>query len=405
MRFKYTGIREGKEVHEEAEATDKFALSRSLKDSDVVVLTAEAVDTKKDALFAKVNKIFSSVSFKEKIFFISNLSEMLGAGLSLSRALRVSFKQTRNQKLKQIVTEINTEVDHGGSFAGTLAHFPKIFPPTTVAMVEAGEKSGRVPEALKIVSTQMMKLYQLKKRIRGALMYPAIVITAMLGIGVMMLVYIVPTLASTFKELGAELPLTTRAIIGFSEFLTQHYLIVIGIVLLVVFLSWRVSHFSKTKRAWAWFVLHLPIIGNVVRHSNSAITARTLSSLLVSGVDIVAALTITERVLGNPYYQDILAKEELSVPKGQSLSQIFGDIMAEKIYPPFVGEMMSVGEETGKLPEMLHKLAEFYEGEVDAVVKDLSTVIEPLIMLIVGAGVGFFALSMIQPIYEVGNSL
>ena len=405
MKFKYTGIKEGKEIHGEAEATDKFALSRSLKDTGVSVLSAEAADAKGGAFMAKFNLFFSTISFKDRIFFVSNLSEMLSAGLSLSRALKVSFKQTHNPKLKLVVTEVNAEVDRGGSFAGSLSNFPKIFPPTTVAMVEAGEKSGRVPEALRIVSTQMMKLYQLKKRIRGALMYPAIVVTAMVGIGIMMLVYIVPTLASTFKELGAKLPLSTRVIIGFSDFVTNHYFILLAIIVAFFTGVFWLAKFKRVKRAWAWFTLHIPIVGNIVRQSNAAVTARTLSSLLVSGVDIVASLTITERVLSNAYYQDIIIIAKEAVPKGQSLSEIFGSKMAEKIYPPFVAEMMSVGEETGKLPEMLLKLAEFYEGEVDAVVKDLSTVIEPLIMLLVGAGVGFFALSMIQPIYEVGSNI
>ena len=405
MKFKYAGIKDGVEVHGEAEATDKFALSRSLKDTGVTILSAETHDAKSGGIMEKLNQMFSTVSFKERIFFVSNLSEMLSAGLSLSRALKVSYKQTHNPKLRLVVTEINADVDKGGNFATALARFPKVFTPTTVAMVEAGEKSGRVPEALQLVSNQMMKLYQLKKRIKGALMYPAIVMGAMVGIGIMMLVYIVPTLASTFKELGAELPLTTRMIIGFSDFLTQHYLVAILLFALGLLALWWLSKYKKVKRMWAWFIMHMPIIGSIVKQSNSAVTARTLASLLVSGVDIVASLDITERVLENPYYREIIVRAKEAIPKGQSLSQIFSDKIAEKAYPPFVGEMMSVGEETGKLPEMLQKLAEFYEGEVDAVVKDLSTVIEPFIMLVVGAGVGFFALSMIQPIYEVGNNL
>src|SRR3989344_4954715 len=405
MKFAYSGVQNVGEVHGAAEAADKFSLTRTLKEQGILVTSAEPESNKRRGLMEIINSRFSTVSVKQRIFFVSNLSEMLGAGLSLARALKVSSKQTKNPKLKEVIATISSDIDSGGTFAGALSKFPKIFTHTTTAMVEAGEKSGRVPESLSIVAMQMMKVYQLKKRIRGALMYPAIVISAMILIAVLMLVYIVPTLASTFKELGAELPLTTRIIIGVSDFLTMHYLIALIILVTIaigIFYGYKIK---SVKRFYAWFVLHLPIIGNIVRQSNSAITARTLSSLLHSGVDIVASLTIIERVLQNLYYKEVIATAETAVPKGESLSSTFGTKAAALLYPPFVAEMIAVGEETGKMPEMLLKLAEFYESEVDAVVKDLSTVIEPFIMLIVGAGVGFFALSMIQPIYEVGNNI
>ncbi|HEY4483035.1 MAG TPA: type II secretion system F family protein [Candidatus Paceibacterota bacterium] len=404
MKFVYTAVRDGVKETGTAEASDKFALAKDLKNKGVTVLSVEP-EASKGHFFAKLSSKFSTISFKEKIFFIGNLSEMLSAGLSLTRALKVSLKQTKNTKMKNVIIAVTDSVDKGGSFAEALARFPKIFPPTTIAMVEAGEKSGRVPEALQIVSNQMLKTYNLRKKIRGALTYPAIVILAMIGIAVMMLVYIVPTLAATFKELGAELPLSTRFIIGFSDFLTGHYLYAILLFAVLCLCFYYGRKVAFVRRLWAWFLIHAPLFGHIIKETNSAVTARTLSSLLASGVDIVAALSITERVLQNPYYKEVIQKAIIAVPKGDTLSVVFGGKGAEKLYPPFVGEMMSVGEETGKLPEMLGKLAQFYENEVEAVVKDLSTIIEPLIMLFVGAGVGFFALAMIQPIYSVGNNL
>ena len=405
MKFIYSGIQNETEIHGVAEASDKFSLSRTLQTQGITILSAEPETDSSRGLVARLNERFSSVSFKQKIFFIGNLSEMLSACLSLTRALKVSHKQVRSPKLSLVIDTILGDIDRGGTFAGALGRFPKVFPHTTVAMVEAGEKSGKVPESLAIVSMQMMKVYQLKKRIRGALMYPAIVISAMVLIGVMMLVYIVPTLAATFKELGAQLPLSTRIIIGFSDFISSHYLVTIALVAGVGVGGFYSTKLAGVRRFYAWMILHMPVVSNIVKQSNSAITARTLSSLLHSGVDMVAALSITERVLQNPYYKEVLNTALLAIPRGENLSSVFSISHVEKLYPPFVGEMMAVGEETGKLSEMLLKLAEFYENEVDAVVKDLSTVIEPLIMLMVGAAVGFFALSMIQPIYEVGNNI
>src|SRR3989344_3807019 len=392
MQFSYIGVKEGREMHGMADAIDKYALTRSLKEKGIAVLSATPEADKSKGFIAMLNGKFSTVSFKQKIFFISNLSEMLAAGLSLTRALKVALKQTKNPKLGKVISSITDEIDKGGTFAGALGQFPDIFPNTTVAMVEAGERSGRVPEALAIVALQMMKLYQLRKRIRGALMYPAIVILAMILIAVMMLVYIVPTLAATFKELGAELPLSTGLIIGVSDFIGNHYIIVALLVIIFGLATYFLFKLKEVKRGWSWLVLHLPAIGEIVKQSNSAITSRKLASLLHSGVDIVAALTITSPVLQNPYYIEIIERAIVAGPGGESLSSLFFKKKNEKYYPPFVGEMMSVGEETGKLPDMLIKLAEFYENEVDTVVKDLSTIIEPIIMLIVGTGVGFFAL-------------
>lgn len=388
-----------------AEATDKYQLSRDLKGQGIIVLTVTAESSKSWNILTKLNEKFSTVSFKEQIFFVSNLAEMLRAGLSLTRALKVALKQGKNPKVRKVITSLIEDVDKGDTFAHALDRFPDIFPRTTVAMVEAGEKSGRLPDGLTLVSNQMLKTYQLRKKIKGALMYPAIVLLAMIGIGVMMLVYIVPTLAATFAELGAELPFSTRMIIGFSNFLTAHY--VVALILLIMFVVgiYFARRLLVVKRGVAWLLLRLPAIGPIVKQSNSAITARTLSSLLFSGVDIVASLSITERVLSNPFYKELIHGAAEAVPKGSTLSIVFGAEEAQKLYPPFVAEMMSVGEETGKLPDMLLKLAEFYENEVDTVVKDLSTIIEPLIMLMVGIGVGFFALSMIQPIYSVGDNI
>ena len=405
MRFLYIAIKDGVRINGVADAADKFSLARALKGQGIIVLSATEEGLSKGGLLMRLNARFSTVGFKQKIFFISNLSEMLSAGLALSRALKVSLKQTRNPKMSIVIKSIGNDLDQGSSFATALAKYENIFSTTTVAMVEAGEKSGRLPESLAIVSTQMMKTYQLRKHIRGALMYPAIIVSAMIIIGILMLVYIVPTLSSTFKELGATLPFTTRLIIGFSDFIFQHYLLGLGIVVGLIVASVYASRIKQVKRVWCWFLLHMPLISNIVKESNSATTARTLASLLHSGVEIVAAIGITEKVLQNVYYKEILSSAAIAIPKGQNLSAIFGSPSSEKFYPPFVGEMMSVGEETGKLPEMLLKLAEFYENEVDAVVKDLSTVIEPLIMLLVGAGVGFFALSMIQPIYQIGDNI
>ena len=270
-------------------------------------------------------------------------------------------------------------------------------------MVKSGEESGSVTQALKVVASQLEKAYQLSKKIRGALIYPAIILSIMVIIGVLMLVYLVPTLTSTFKDLKLTLPLSTRMVIFLSEFLKNNLLLNL---LAVVVAMGTLFIFFKTasgKRTLDVVALHTPIIGKIVKDVNSARTARTLSSLLSSGVDILVAIRITQGVIQNSYYKTVLAEAEVNIEKGAPISNIFFE--HEKLYPAFVGEMVNIGEETGKLSEMLTNVATFYEDEVEQKTKDMSTVIEPFLMVFIGVGVGFFAISMLGPMYSLVDAI
>jgi len=350
-----------------------------------------------------INKFLSKIKLQDKINFTKNLSTMVAAGLSLSRALDILQRQTNNLKFKDVTEALSGEINKGGSLSSGMEKIPKVFSSLFVYMVRAGEESGSLAESLKIVGLQLEKSYFLRKKIKGAMMYPSIVLFAMVIIGSLMLVYVVPTLAETFEDLGAELPATTQIIISSSNALTDHF------VLILITLSFLVGVFLYThktpigKRFTDSLLLHLPIISKFIKESNAAITARTLSSLLSSGVDMVEAISITKDVLQNSYYKEALETAEKEVQKGLPLSKIFKE--NENIYPIFVGEMVEVGEETGKLSSMLTEVAIFYESEVDAATKDLSTIIEPILMVVIGVGVGFFAISMISPMYEVMGSI
>jgi type IV pilus assembly protein PilC len=284
-----------------------------------------------------------------------------------------------------------------------LKQFPNVFTQLYVAMVRAGEESGSLAPSLQSIAMQLERSSNLRKKIRGAMVYPVIVISVMLIIGVLMMIYVIPTITATFLKLEIELPLTTRIIIWLSDFLSEHGLLaLLGFIGVVVGLI----SFSRTmlgKRVFHSVLIHLPVIGNLAKETNSAYTARTLSSLLSSGVDVVGAISITEDVLQNVYYKDVLKKAAARVEKGDPLSGTF--LEEEHLYPILVGEMISVGEETGQISGMLSQVADFYENEVEQKTKDLSTIIEPILMVTIGAGVGFFALAMIAPIYSITDSI
>jgi type IV pilus assembly protein PilC len=270
-------------------------------------------------------------------------------------------------------------------------------------MVKAGEESGNLAGSLKVIAIQMDKSYALSRKVKGALIYPAVIFSVMVVIGVLMMVYMVPTLTATFKGLGVDLPLSTRIVIGISDFLRNHFLIVFLAVVAVIV---TIAALLKTKagsRAFDYFILHLPVIGTIVKEVNSARTTRTLSSLLSSGVDVVVALGVTEEVIQNSFYKEVLGKAHENIQKGDPISAVF--IEHENLYPIFVGEMMNVGEETGKMADMLLGVAAYYEDEVDQKTKDMSTIIEPVLMVIIGIAVGIFAISMLAPTYSLVDKI
>jgi len=345
------------------------------------------------------DSIFSNISTHQKITFAKNLGLMMRAGLPLTRALSVMSKQSKSKPFKKLLSELEADVSHGKTLSESLKRWPKAFSRLFVSMVKAGEESGNVSGSLDIVSTQMEKLYLLAKKVRGALIYPAIIISVMIVIAVLLLIFMVPTLTATFEGLGVELPLATRILIYLSNFLVEHTLAVLtGAVLFVI--SFVLFFQTRIGRNLADTVsVHVPVIGEMVKEFESARSTRTLSSLLSSGVEIVVALDVTIDVLQNHLYKDVLTQVRMAIEKGEPMSAVF--IRHEHLYPLFVGEMVAVGEETGKISEMLMGVASYYEEEVDQKTKDLSTIIEPVLMIIIGIGVGVFAISMLAPTYSL----
>lgn len=347
--------------------------------------------------------IGAGVKTEERITFAKNLAAMLAAGLTLTRALSVIDRQTRNKALKRIVADLEAEVKKGSSFHEALRRHPKVFSELFTAMTKAGEESGTLADALSVVARQMEKAHALQKKVKGAMIYPSIILSAILLIGVLMMIFVVPTLSNTFKELGVELPAATRAIISISDFMAGNMALTLGILAglvggLIFFL--RSKSGGKVMLALA---LRLPVIGELVRETMSARVARALSSLLSSGVEMLSALTITSEVAGDNPYGKVVQEAEVRVRAGEPLSAAFME--RTTLYPVFVGDMIAVGEETGKVADMLAQVATYYETDVEERTKDLSTIIEPLLMLVIGGAVGIFAMAMITPIYSLSDKI
>ncbi len=403
--FTFKAKRPSGEIYSsERDAADRFELYKLIRqDGDEIVSVSE----KKKGLSFKgklsFSALFRRVKTVEKINFARNLGLMLAAGLALSRALSVLERQARNKTLNKIINGIIEEISRGTTLSDAMEKHPKMFSRLVVSMVRAGEQSGTLAESLKTVSSQMDSAYALERRVRGALMYPTIIVFVMIVIAILMFIFVIPTLMQTFTELNVTLPLTTRIILYASNAMQDYGLLILIGFLGVVGAVYKWSKRPSGKKITHSLVLKLPIFGNLVREVNAARTARTLSSLLHGGVDVVESVAITAEVVQNVYFKQVLERAGEAIKKGELMSEIFEE--NAELYPVFMAEMMGVGEETGQIGEMLTSVARYYEDDVDQKTKDMSTVIEPVLMVVIAAAVGFFAVSMISPMYSLVNAI
>ncbi len=403
MKFKYKEQdKDGKVLEGIAESPDTFTLAKEIRERGSIPLSIKEFD-KSEAKLSMNLEIFGRVSLSEKIMFTNNLSGMLSAGLSLTRALSVLEKQTTNNTFKDVLKSLIEDINKGGTLSTGMKRYPKVFSGVFVSMVHSGEESGGLPSTLSEIGVTLKKTYDLNRKIKGALIYPSIIVGAIFLIGVLMMIYVVPTLTSTFADVGVELPASTRFIIFISDSLSQHFFLFALIVGSVVGVFTMFAKLKFTQRYFDLLIIKAPVLGNLIREMNTARTARTLSSLLSSGVDLSRALSITEEVLQNVHYKELIHSSINSIEKGVSLSISFKENV--HLYPVMVGEMIEVGEETGKLSSMLTDIANFYEIEVDNKTKNLSTIIEPILMIFIGSAVGFFAIAMIKPMYSVMDTI
>ncbi|HUV81208.1 MAG TPA: type II secretion system F family protein [Patescibacteria group bacterium] len=394
---------QGEEKSGTAEAKDKKELAKSLKEEGFILIEAEHEKPEKKKQFKISLPFFGRVSLTEKLMFTRNLQVMIAAGLPLPRAFQTLSLQTKSKKFKNVLLNISEEIVKGNNFSDSLGKHPDVFSEVFQSMIKVGEEAGNLEEVLKILSQQMERESELRSKIKGALVYPAVIVSAMVGIGILMLIMVVPKIAQTFEELGIELPFTTQLVIGLGTFLSEKWFLAILIILAFLFFSWLVLKTGKGKRIIDGIILKIPIISPLIKKTNSAYTVRTLSSLITAGVPIVRSLNIVAGILGNTYYKNAILEASEKVKKGGKLSEALEPY--KDIYPLIVMQMIKVGEETGETSGILFRLADFFEEEIGYATKNLTSVIEPVLMIIVGAAIGFFAISMVQPMYSMLETL
>lgn len=342
-----------------------------------------------------------NIPLADMVFFFDNLRVMIHAGLSYNQAFRTLVTQTTNKRWQNILQDIAGRIERGETLALAMARFPA-FTPLMTNMVRIGELSGTLDDALTALVNQMKKDLALRAKVRGALMYPAVILSATGVISVGMMIFVVPKILDIFKDIKTPLPLATRILLGVSGIITSH-----GISAAIVFVTvvTALTFFAKKplgKRLLHTVFLRAWILGPIVRKINLARLTRTLATLLRTGIPIQDALTNTANVLGNMHFKQAILAATTAVNRGASI----GDALAEHphLFPPIVTQMAIVGEQAGQLDEMLTELAVYYESQVDDTLSNITQIIEPVLVLTLGVAVGGIAVAIISPIYALSES-
>lgn len=348
-------------------------------------------------------KKFRRIPNREKIFFVQHLGVMLKAGLSLAEALRTLSLQTENKRFKEIITDIKQEVEKGKPLSARLEKYNDVFDNLFINMIKAGEVSGQLEIVLARIYIQMKKDYELRSKVKGAMIYPIVVIIAMVAIGSLMIVFVIPKLTAIFKEASVSLPLPTRVLMATSDFVIQNYLIVSIAIVVLIYSFYKLITTKQGKYYFHLTLLRLPIISSIIKKINLARFSRTFSSLLKTDIPIMQTLEITANVLGNVLYKEIVLKASHSITKGISLGELLKEDV--KLFPPVVTQMILIGEQTGSLDVVLEELAEFYENDIDQIMKNLPSIIEPVLILILGLAVAGMAVAVIMPMYSLTQAI
>jgi type IV pilus assembly protein PilC len=383
----------------EVEAASKQAVADQLKSRGLVVVDISDKHRSKEinvALFERLKPADLTVMTRQ-------LATMIASGMTLLRALYVLEQQTESRPLRDAIVGVRKDVEAGLLFSHALARHPKVFSPLFVAMVESGESGGRLAEALLRVADQLEKDDALRRQVKSAMLYPTVIFSFAGIVLLAMVAFLIPVFEKTFREFGGELPSITKVTVGMSHFLTGRWYVLLAVVAGVVFAfrRWKRSPWGRPQ--WDRFRLHFPFkIGPVVQKIALARWSRTLSSLVASGVPILQAIEITGRTAGNAVVEKAMTDVTASVKSGGTISAPLKDA---PVFPAMVCQMVAVGEETGALETMLAKIADFYEDEVATAVKGLTSLLEPIMIIVVGGIVGFIVISMYMPLFKVYDAI
>lgn len=397
MEYSYKAIQRGETIEGFIEAESEEKALSYLRSNDMTVLNVHQKAQSLNTLFAS---FFGKVKFNDVVDFTRQLSIMLTSGLTLIDSLEILKRQSDNPAFLKLMVELDADVKAGTSLSDALAKHPRQFSNLYLALVKAGEASGKLDEVLAKLSENLEKQRTFRNKIKGAMVYPVIVVVAMVGVMFVMITFVVPQLLGVYKEFDIDLPLPTKILITLSDFFALFWpLIIIGAIAGFGSLM-KVFKTKSGKKSLDHFMLRLPILSRVVKVAALVDTTRTLSILIASGVSILEAFDIITETTSNVVYQEAFVAVKHAIERGETLGN---SLDATKIFPPILVQMTAVGESTGHLDETLGHLANYFDSEAEMAVKALTTMIEPLILVVLGLSVGFVVIAVITPIFSLSS--
>jgi type IV pilus assembly protein PilC len=341
-----------------------------------------------------------SIKPRDIVIMTRQLATMIDAGLPIVQCLEVLATQSPSRKLRVVIRRLKEDVESGSTFTEALRKHPRLFDDLFVNMVAAGEVGGILDSILHRLASYMEKAMKLKAKIKGAMIYPAVIVTVAVSVTAILLIFVIPVFAELFTSFGQALPAPTQFVINLSNFTIAYFHYVIAVLVAVVVAARQAYRTEGGRLAFDHAFLQFPVFGDLIRKSSVARFTRTLSTLVSSGVPILDALAITARTSGNKVVERAVLATRISISEGRTIAE---PLAQSKVFPPMVCQMISVGETTGALDSMLQKIAEFYEDEVDNAVANLTALMEPLVIVFLGVVVGGLVISMYLPIFKLGS--
>lgn len=398
MLYQYKALKNGETVIKKIEATSPEMVVDYLQKNDYFPISVEESKSNDFTFFSSLTQ---KVDFNDIVDFTRQVALMLNAGLTLIDSLEILKKQTQKLALKKMIEDVDTKIKGGSSFSVALQEYKSMFSKLYISLVKSGEASGKLGEILLRLADNLEKERAFKSKLKGALVYPVIVIVGMFIVMFIMVTFVLPKLLGLYKDFNVELPLSTKILIAISTFSTRFWPIVVVMGIVASYFIKKYLSTKEGKSAFDQFILKLPVFGNIVSISALVESTRTLAILISSGISILEALSIVVDATENSVYQQALLSVSHKVEKGISLGTA---LEQEKIFPPILVQMSQVGEQTGNLDDTLFRLSKYFEMESEMATKTMTTLIEPMILVVLGVGVGFLVMSVITPIYNLTNS-
>ena len=400
-KFKYSARdQQGKVIEGDLEAKDLSSATDLLHDRGLVIVSLkEAVGIDWEKL-SEIN--IGGIPMKDKVIFMRQMATMVGAGLPLTRSLEIMVQQASNPKFKKILQNVLASIQSGKSLADSFRMEEEVFDLITINLIEAGEESGNLENILEKIAVELEEKNALTRKIKSAMIYPAIILIVIIAVIVLMMLVLVPSMADIYKDFDAELPFATRFLIGMSGLFVDYWWVVLSVFLvLVVGFKYYVDT-PKGKRNLDKLLLKIPSFGVIIAKVQLSQFTRILSLLLSSGVPIIKAIELTANSLGNTMFRETLEEAKDEVEKGGPLAL---PIARSEYYPLLVSSMIAVGEETGEIDSVLSKVAEYYKEEVDAATSNLSSLLEPVFLIIMGLAIGFIAVAVYMPMFQLSTAI